>query len=164
MSRPRLTLLVLGVLTLASWLNVAKAQPLIRPGDDLLQDEEADRSPEAESPEDDGLPDWRLSDAEPRRASQAQRRAAAAEEAQRLSVQEQILEMQREQMEADRAAKERETRLMRIAGITAIVVIAATVLIAYARTKKEDAESSRAGRAHGRTSGGNKTIEPDGSA
>lgn len=152
MSRPRLTLLVLGVLTLASWLNVAKAQPLIRPGDDLLQDEEADRSPERggsadEGSADAGLPEEEGSpDAEPRRASQAQRRAAAAEEAQRLSVQEQILEMQREQMEADRAAKERETRLMRIAGITAIVVIAATVLIAYARTKKEDAESGGAGQ------------------
>ena len=157
MSRPRLTLLVLGVLTLASWLNVAKAQPIIRPGDDLLQEEEADRSPESdgavdEGPADEGLPDEGLPDeegspdAERRRASQARRRAAAAEEAQRLSVQEQIIEMQREQMEADRAAKERETRLMRIAGITALVVIAATVLIAYARTKKEDAESSRAGQ------------------
>lgn len=162
MSYQRLTLLLLGCLSLANWPSATHAQPLIRPGDDLLREEQADRSPEAEGAEDERLPDEDLSpDAERRRTSQSRRRAAAAEETQRLSVQEQILQMQREQMEADRAAKERETRLMRIAGITAIVVIAMTVLIAYARTKKEDAESGRAGGAPSQTSGGNETADPN---
>lgn len=164
MSHQRLTLLLLGGLSFSSWLNATQAQPLIRPGDDLLR-EEADRSPESEGSAEQGLPHEEESpEAERRRASQSRRRAAAAEEERRLSVQEQILEMQREQMEAERAEKAREDRLMRIAGITAAVVIVLTVLIAYARTKKEEAKSSRAGGPQGQTSGGNKTIESDGSA
>jgi hypothetical protein len=113
------TIFLSAIVLLAASFDV-RAQPLLREGD-----------ADAEQPE--------LSPDELERRELA-RRKAELEEEQRMKQQEELMRMQGERMLAEREEIERNQRMMRYALLIAILVIGATLLVSFARSRAAGGE------------------------
>ncbi|MGH7134382.1 MAG: hypothetical protein ACREHD_01500 [Pirellulales bacterium] len=116
MNRSQAFTIFSAAMILMATVSDVRAQPLLREGD-AGAEQQAEPTPD-----------------ELERRESA-RRKAEFEEQQRMKQQEELMRLQGERMLAEREEIERNQRMMRYALIIAVVVIGATVLVSFARSR-----------------------------